>query len=102
MAEIEHLYQGIRGDPPCSLIRPLPAVEEITSDVHVGEEVGVLEDHADAAFLRGHIDPGGGIEQDFSRQADGSPVRFLQAGHKVHQGRLAAAGWAEDTAASGG
>ena len=68
----------------------LEAEGDILGDVHVGPEGVVLEDHARVAVFRGRV---GDIPL---AEEDAAEIGFGETGDEPQEGRLAAAGGAED------
>jgi len=89
-AEIEQAGDGIEADvaPPR---RTRFSILEISRDVQVWKQAGVLEYVADAPALGRYVEPPSGIQQDDVIQHHPSGVRIEKPGDDVDEGALAAA-----------
>ena len=84
-------------EPPAALgrRREPAAIEQVLAHRQVREQPSLLEDIADAAPMRRHEDPLGGVEQHPSVEDDAALLRPHQAGDDADERGLAAARAAE-------
>lgn len=98
----EQVFQPEHGDDGVCLLpdkragrAPRPEFQ-VSAHAHVREQARVLEDVADAALARRHVEAGRGVQNHGAVQPHAAAVGFQQSCDDVDDGCLAAARGAED------
>jgi hypothetical protein len=68
---------------------PLPAILQIGLHAHMRKQARLLEDEADTAILRRHVDAARAVEQGVAVEGDEPLIRPLQSGDCRQQRALA-------------